>query len=101
MPMDKEEYEKRLNELVNPELEHSRRTEILQELRVDYTTVHTDFDDLTKTTTKLQKYNSDLVISNSQLFRQLGTAGDPKKEEEVEQKEFSETVTLEQLEKSI
>lgn len=101
MPMSKEDYENLLNELVNPELEHSRRTEILQQLRVDYTTVHSDFDSLTQSKTKLEKDNSDLVISNSQLFRQLGTIGNPEKEEEIEQKEFSETITIEALEKSI
>lgn len=98
MPLDKDKHEEYLQELLNPEIEQSRRTEILQALRVDYGTVLADFDDMTKTTEKLQKDNSDLVISNSQLFRQLGTTGNPDKEKEIEEKEFSETVTLEQLE---
>lgn len=100
MPMTKEEHENLLGELLQPDLEQSRRTEILQLMRTDYTGVHSDFEELTNSNTKFKKDNDDLIISNSQLFRQLGTVGNPQKEEEIVQKEFSETVTLEQLEKS-
>lgn len=100
MPMSKEEYENLLNELNNPELEHSRRTDLLQTLRTDYTSVLTDFEDFTSKVEKLEKDNKELVVSNSQLFRQVGIIGDPKLEEKEEQKEFSETVTLEQLEQN-
>lgn len=96
--MDKEKLEEMLQELLNPELEQSRKTEILQELRVGFSTVSAELEELTKANEKLQKDNNDLVISNSKLFRQLGTLGDESKEEEVEKKEFSETVTLEELE---
>lgn len=96
--MDKEKLEEFLQELLNPELEQSRKTEILQELRVGFSTVSAELEELTKANEKLQKDNNDLVISNSKLFRQLGTLGDESKEEEVEKKEFSETVTLEELE---
>jgi hypothetical protein len=84
--------------LLNPELEQSRRTELLQELRVDYNTVHTDFSQLTKTTEKLQADNSDLIVSNSKLFRQVGVTISGKPPEE-EKKEFSETISIEELEK--
>lgn len=100
MAMERESHENLLNELINPELEQSRRTEILQELRVDYGGVLTDIDTFTQTNAKLQTDNNDLVISNSKLFRQLGVVGgddDTKKNEQ--EKEFSETVTLESLEK--
>lgn len=96
MPMDRETHEAILNELLNPEIEQSRRTELLQELRVDYGSVITDHSELTKTNEKLQADNSDLVISNSKLFRQIGIT-DQKDNEEVKEKEFSETVTLEGL----
>lgn len=99
MPMPRDDHEKLLNELLIPELEHSRRTEILQLLRTDYGTVLTDFDGLTQKTTKLQAENSDLVVSNSKLFRQIGILGDDTKKKEQDQKSFSETVTLEALEK--
>lgn len=99
MPMPRDDHEVLLNELLIPDLEQSRRTEILQQLRVDYGTVHVDFDGLTVANTKFQKDNSDLIVSNSQLFRQVGITGNPKKEEEQNQKTFSETVTLENIEK--
>lgn len=100
MPMSKEEHEALLNELLVADLEHARRTEILQQLRMDYGTVHADFNVLTDANKNLQKNNDDLIVSNSQLFRQLGVVGEntEKKQEEV-QKNFSETVTLELLEK--
>ena len=99
MPMERDAHENLLSELLNPELEQSRRTDILQELRADYATVLTDFDTISKTNSKLQKDNDDLIVSNSKLFRQAGIVGDEKKEEQEEKKEFSETVTLEELEK--
>lgn len=96
MPMDRETHEAILNELLNPEIEQSKRTELLQELRVDYGSVITDHSELTQTNEKLLADNSDLVISNSKLFRQIGIT-DQKDNEEVKEKEFSETVTLEGL----
>lgn len=102
MPMPKEEYEKLLNELLSADLEQSRRTEILQQLRVDYGTVHADFETLETNNKKLQANNDDLVISNSQLFRQLGVVGgDAETKKEEEQKTFSETVTIEALESKV
>lgn len=101
MPMDREKYEDLLSELLTPELEHSRKTEILQELRADYSGVLTDFDEFSKTTQRLQKDNEDLIISNSKLFRQAGIVGNEDKIEEIKEKEFSETITLEALEKTL
>lgn len=98
MPMTKEEHENLLAELLNPELDQSRRTDILQQLRVDYSGVHTDFENISKTNEKLKRDNDDLVLSNSKLFRQIGVVGTPE-EKEVEKKEFSETITIEELEK--
>lgn len=99
MPMSKEDHEKLLTELLTPDLEQSRRTEILQELRTDYGTVHVDFDNLTTSNTKLQANNDDLIVSNSKLFRQLGiVGGNEEMKKQEEQKTFSETITLESLE---
>jgi hypothetical protein len=100
MPMPREDHESLLAELLSPDLEQSRRTEILQLLRTDYSTVLTDFDTITQKSTKLQSDNDDLIISNSKLFRQLGIVGandETKKKEE--KKTFSESITLETLEK--
>lgn len=98
MPMSREQHEALLEELLNPELQQSRRAEILQEMRVDYGTVLADDTTQKEKIKKLEDDNSDLVLSNSKLFRQVGiTNPDDKKEED--QKTFSQTVTLEQLEK--
>lgn len=99
MPMDREKHEELLNELLGAELEHSRRTEILQELRADYSTVLSDFDNLTSTNTKLQKDNDDLIVSNSKLFREIGVVGKPEEKEQRKQ-EYSETISIEELERS-
>lgn len=99
--MDKDRHEEILGQLLNGELDHSTRTELLQELRADYSNVHTDFEQFSQTTDKLQKDNSDLILSNSKLFRQLGITNQPDKQEEEKEKEFSETITLEALEKQL
>lgn len=99
MPMEREAYEELLNELNNPDLDHTRRTEILTDLRNDYNTVHTEFTELTQANEKLTASNNDLLEANSKLFRQAGfyTKEDKNK---VEKKAISETITLEDLEKN-
>jgi mRNA degradation ribonuclease J1/J2 len=97
MPMEREAYEAILNDLLNPELEQSRRTELLQNLRVDYGTVINEHEEHTGRIKKLSEDNSDLVVSNSKLFRQIGLTDKTDKKEE-EKKEFSETITISQLE---
>lgn len=97
MPMSREDHESLLNELIVPDLEHSRRTEILTALRNDHGTTHAEFTELTQTREKLQKDNQDLIISNSKLFRQIGLT-DTGKQEEV-QKNKAETITIEDFEK--
>lgn len=98
--MEKEKHEELLNELLSADLENSRKTEILQELRADNTEMLENAETLTSSNEKLQKDNDDLVLSNSKLFRQMGIVGNENKEKEEEQKEYSETVTLEELEGS-
>jgi len=100
MPMTKEEHEALLERLLNPELEHSERTEILQQLRGDYTSVLEEHSTLTTTTEKLKAKNDDLIVANSKLFRQVGVEGQSEeKKKEEEQLTFSQTVTLEAFEK--
>lgn len=98
MPMTREEYENLLNELNNPELEHAKRTEYLQTLRVDYAGVLEDTDKTSKRLQELEKDNQDLIMSNSKLFRQVGIQGDPELENKEKQKTISETITIDQLE---
>lgn len=99
MPMERENHEELLNELNNAELTHERRTEILQLLRTDYVSVHSEFEQVTASIAKLKANNDDLVIANSKMFRELGYKADDPSKKEHEEKEFSETVTLEELEK--
>jgi mRNA degradation ribonuclease J1/J2 len=83
MPMEREAYEAILNDLLNPELEQSRRTELLQNLRVDYGTVISEHEEHTGKIKKLSEDNSDLVVSNSKLFRQIGLTNKEDKKEEA------------------
>ena len=102
MPMSREEHETLLTELLNPEIDHSRRTDILQQIRVDHVVAHTEVEDLTTINNKFKQDNDDLVVSNSKLFRQLGVTSTTTKEEPIlKQKEFSETINLEDLEKGL
>lgn len=96
--MERDKHEEILNSLLDKELEQSKRTELLQKLREDYTNAHTEYKELTESNEKLQADNSDLVVSNSKLFRQIGVTGDDKAEETESKKDFSETVTIENLE---
>lgn len=98
MILEREAHEALLNELLDGELPTSRRTEILQDLRVDHTTATQGIADMTDKTSKLQANHDDLIVSNSKLFRQLGVVGGEEDKEEETQKEYSETVTISQLE---
>jgi regulator of replication initiation timing len=97
--MTREEHEAILNELLTPELETSRRTELLQQLRVQHGTDLTEFDSLTQNNQKLTTDNQDLIISNSKLFRQIGIGNDQQQQQQQQQQTVSETITIEQLEK--
>jgi phosphopantothenoylcysteine synthetase/decarboxylase len=97
MPLSREEHETLLADLLTPELEAAKKTEILQSLRDNYTEYSTTFEVLSNEKEKLAKDNADLVIANSKLFRQTGIVkeDDTKKDEK---KEFSQSVTIESLE---
>ena len=73
MVMEVERHETILNRLNDPELEHNERTELLTELRADFTVTVTDLSEQTKSIHDLTKEKTDLIQSHSQLFRQLGT----------------------------
>lgn len=100
MAMEHARHEEILASLNNPELAVTERTELLQELRADYGSVLTDLTTQATTIEKLQSTNDDLVIANSSLFRQAGFAGSSEEEKKKEEeKTFSETITLEALER--
>lgn len=94
MPMKPEEHEEILNTLLNPELEQSDRTELLNKLRADYGSVITDHRDMTGNLEKLNKEKENLLITNSQLFRERGIAQYPDDKKEVKDKEIAETIKV-------
>lgn len=96
--MEREKHEELLNEALAEDTPIDRRTEILQELRADHVTAHETLNELEKTKADLEKDKQELVLSNSKMFRQLGIMGNEELEKEEEEKEFSETVTISELE---
>jgi regulator of replication initiation timing len=92
--LEREKFEALLNEL-HGEPEHSRKTEILQELRANQSNAYGVVGDYEKKVERLERDNNDLVLSNSKLFRQL-SIDNPEPKPEEKQKQFSETVTIEQ-----
>lgn len=96
MPLTREEHEALLNELNSSELAHTRRTEILQNLRVDYGSVIDEHSEHTTKLKQLAEENADLTVANSKLFRQGGFTKDDDKNDD-DKKEFSQTVTLTEL----
>lgn len=100
MPMEFSRHEEILNLLNNPETPVSERTELLSELRADYGTVLSDFKEHVETIEKLNAENSDLVLSNSKLFRKIGLESQGAEEEKkIKDKTLSETITLEDIER--
>ena len=99
--LNKEDHEKLLSELLNPEIEQSAKTEILTQLRDNYTGFTSEHETVLQTNEKLQRDKEDLVVSNSKLFRQTGILGDSGKPKEEAKKEFSQTIKLSDIEKTI
>lgn len=98
MPMEREAYQNLLSELLLPDLEHSRRTDILTEIQNEYNGTTGEYAALQEKADKLAKDNNELILANSKLFRMQGITEDTKEKEKEKEKNFSESVTLEQLE---
>jgi len=94
-----EEHDDLLAELLVPDLEQARKTEILQELRTDFREERQTAEELAAANAKLKSNNDDLVISNSKLFRQAGIVGGGEPPEDKKKQAMSETITIEELEK--
>ena len=69
--MERDKHEALLAELMG-ETSETRKTEILQELRTDYTGVLSEHEKLSSTNSQLSRDKEDLLIANSRLFRQNG-----------------------------
>jgi len=102
MPIERERHEEILAELLKEDLEISKRTELLDELR---NVNNNDIQVLTEkeeALKRLSKQKEDLVVSNSMLFRKLGIESEKEAGgDTLAQKSFSETITLEKLEKGL
>lgn len=98
--MDREKHEELLNELLGEDITIDRKTEILQTLRSDHVATHETYSELTESNKTLSKEKEELVLANGRMFRELGVVGNDEMEKEVEEKEFSETVTISELEKN-
>jgi hypothetical protein len=102
MRLSRDERETLLNDLLNPELDHATRSENLQKFRLAFDSADVEIEEFEKKTSKMKTDIDDLVLSNSKLFRQLGQeSGTEKQKEEHKEKIFSETVTIEGLEKGV
>lgn len=100
MPLNREDYENLLSELLNPELDAARKTDIVTSLRDDKTETTTEYETVTVNAQKLKQDNEALVIANSKLFRQTGILRD-KEDPKEEKKEFSQTIKLSDIEKNM
>jgi hypothetical protein len=97
MPFNREDHDNLLSELLTPDLDAGRKTEILQGLRDNYTEFTSSVEVLNKEKEKLEKDNSALVVANSKLFRSHGIVVDEEQKKD-EKKDFSKTITIEHLE---
>lgn len=96
MPLNRDEHNNLLSELLTPELDASRRTEILETIRDNYTEFSASTETLMKEKEKLEKDNSALVVANSKLFRSAGIVVDEPPKNDPK-KEISKTITIDQL----
>nr|5CJ1_A Chain A, Gp7-MYH7-(1526-1571) chimera protein [synthetic construct]5CJ1_B Chain B, Gp7-MYH7-(1526-1571) chimera protein [synthetic construct]5CJ1_C Chain C, Gp7-MYH7-(1526-1571) chimera protein [synthetic construct]5CJ1_D Chain D, Gp7-MYH7-(1526-1571) chimera protein [synthetic construct]5CJ1_E Chain E, Gp7-MYH7-(1526-1571) chimera protein [synthetic construct]5CJ1_F Chain F, Gp7-MYH7-(1526-1571) chimera protein [synthetic construct]5CJ1_G Chain G, Gp7-MYH7-(1526-1571) chimera protein [syn len=73
-PLKPEEHEDILNKLLDPELAQSERTEALQQLRVNYGSFVSEYNDLTKSHEKLEKVRKQLEAEKMELQSALEEA---------------------------
>ena len=99
MALSREEHEALLTELADGNVEESRKYEILQSLRNDSIAHHEDFEDMTNKVATLTEDNKQLQIANSRLFREQYT--NEETDEEVIEQDFSESITVSDLEESV
>lgn len=100
MPFTPDEFDGLMNELNQPELDLSRKTEILQSLRKDYSGVLENTEKSSKTIEELTKEREQLLLTNSKLFRSSSYfSSDDQKQQNEKEKTFSETIRLSDIEK--
>lgn len=98
--ISREEHENLLSELMNPELEHARRTEVLTAIRAHDDVFNREYSSLEQERDKHKTNYEDAMVANNKLWRQTSyfekDSDDFKKQED---KALSETITIEDLEK--
>lgn len=101
MPMEYEKFEGYVNELLDPELDHARKTEILTDIKTSHSNDIKVDSEKDQKIADLDKKRLDLLDANSKLFRQIPTSHeqtDLEKQKQV-QSERSKTLTISDLEK--
>lgn len=101
MAFSVEEYDKILEELGSEDLSAGRKAILLSEIRSDYAALTDHIKENTKLHDSLKAENEDLSKVNIDLFRKSGEVlygGSPV---QVKQKSFSESITIESLEKGL
>lgn len=100
MPFTPEEFEGFMTELNSKDTELERKTDILQNLRKDYSDILAERESTSRKMEELNKEREHLLTTNSKLFRSSSYFNsEPDHQEKVEQKTFSETVKLSDIEK--
>uniref|UniRef100_UPI0006526477 Gp7-MYH7(1777-1855)-EB1 chimera protein n=1 Tax=Homo sapiens TaxID=9606 RepID=UPI0006526477 len=74
MPLKPEEHEDILNKLLDPELAQSERTEALQQLRVNYGSFVSEYNDLTKSHAHLERMKKNMEQTIKDLQHRLDEA---------------------------
>jgi len=99
--MDAKRHEEIMIALNDKETSLEERTAMLQELREDNAKMIGDFETFTNKQKELEEENKELLLTNSKLFRSQRYYDDTfeKQEEEQKKKSFSETATIEDLER--
>ena len=102
MPLDHDSHEELLSRLNDPELSAEDRTDVLTQLRSNYTDTLSEQASLTERTEKLEASNNDLLKANAKLFNESGYIfenGDPATGQPTDDEpSVSETITLESVE---
>lgn len=96
--LTRDEHEALLSELFSDETTEDRKIEIQLALRNDHINYNDTVTQLTQSNVDLSERNQQLQVANSQLFREARLyVEDVEANPEEEKKEFSETITIEDL----
>lgn len=97
--MERDQFENYMNELLTNELTSERVLDIVTEVKNEYNSLVTINSEQSSEISKLMERNADLVATNGKLFLQIGKVeNNEEKENEEKEIEFSEKITIEDLE---